>query len=425
MWYDNERVPEEEGVSKLLVGKTFAYFPKYPDDESGRVKGEGRHGGVSAEDDEAHGGNANRMDNMETMDNMDSAGKEGMMDTMEEGEDSMKEVHGDSMPNIEGVDSVLFNRKEYVLIQQRLGRTIIPLNPELLAQCTMEQEIIDGYLSEIHRNVRKCSILTEYSFLVKEMPRGIYCLPQEDNLLVWDVFIILYSTVYKNAKFKAQIRLGEDYPHTIPEVFFLSSVFHPFINFQTGKLNLGKHLNEWTPKSHYMSLIFLYMRNIFYLQDEYCKENIENEEAYFLLNNDRELFLRKVHECVQKSNEQLYRQVDSCMFNFGTEVATREITHMMEQVKEDPLCSRKAEAFIHWLINDYAGGPSQEVIRLDTPSEKVISEDPPLDGATEGCAPPNEVTPQCDDAKREDQHDGATSLDSIDVQHLRRGRRNR
>ncbi|CAA9991227.1 ubiquitin-conjugating enzyme E2, putative [Plasmodium knowlesi strain H] len=451
MWYDNERVPEEEGVSKLLVGKTFAYFPKCRNDEIRHMQGEGRYGGVSAEGDVAYGGIDNRVDNMDTVENMNAAENEGITDTIEDvedsnrGDDSMKEANGDNIHNIEGVDSVFFDQKEYVLIQQRLGRTIIPLNPELLAQSTMEQEIIDGYLSEIHKNVGKCSILTEYSFLMQEMPTGIYCLPQKDNLLVWDVFIILYSTVYKNGKFKAQIRLGENYPHTIPEIYFLSSVFHPFINFQTGKLNLGKHLNEWTPKCHYMSLIFLYMRNIFYLQDEYSKENIENEEAYFLLNNDRELFLRKVQDSVQMSNEKLYQQVDNYMFNFCADVDSREITDMMERVKNDSLCSKKAEAFIHWLVNDYAGGPSGEVLSEGLPSEEVLSDDlpsrevlseglpsdeilsenHPRDGVEEGGAPPNEAIPHYDNAKRENQNDGATPVDATAVQQLRKDRKKR
>ncbi|KJP87390.1 hypothetical protein AK88_02947 [Plasmodium fragile] len=446
MWYDNERTPEEEGVSRLLVGKTFAYFPKRPDAASRHVQEAGRYGGVHAQGDVTPGGNPNTVDNMETMEYMNSAGNEGITETIEhvqdshKGDDSMKEVHGDSMHNIEGVDSVCFNRKEYVLIQQRLGRTIIPLNPELLAQSTLEQEVIDGYLSEIHKSVGKCSILTEYSFLMNEMPSGIYCLPQEDNLLVWDVFLILYSTVYKNGKFKAQIRLGENYPHTIPEVYFLSSVFHPCINSHTGKLNLGKHLNEWTPKSHYMSLIFLYMRNIFYLQDEYNKECIENEEAYFLLNNDRELFLQKVHECVHMSNEQLYHQVDNYMLNFGAEVGSQEISNMMKQVKDDPLCSRKVEAFIHWLINDYTGEPTEEVISQNPQSEEILSEGVASEGvASEGVASEGvtseevageevtteDVTPHYDNDKRETENDDATSVDATTVQHLRRDRRKR
>ncbi|GAB69255.1 ubiquitin-conjugating enzyme domain containing protein [Plasmodium cynomolgi strain B] len=227
-----------------------------------------------------------------------------------------------------------------------------------------------------------------------------------------------------------------------------------------------------------MSLIFLYMRNIFYLQDEYSKENIENEEAYFLLNNDRESFLRKVNECVHTSNEKLHHQVDNYMFNFDAEVASREISDMMEQVKDDPLCSRKAEAFIHWLINDYAGGPSgekpsgekpseekpseeipsedpasDEILSEDPPSEEILSEDPasdeipsedppsdeipsedsPRDGAAEEGAPPNEVTPtnevappnevtppnevspHHDNDKRENEHDDTTSVDATAV----------
>ncbi|CRH02854.1 ubiquitin-conjugating enzyme E2, putative [Plasmodium relictum] len=311
MWYDNERIPEEEGASKLLVGKTFAYFPKYVDNENSGINNKKLYEG-----------------------------------------------------NLDNIDNIKFDNKEYVLITQRLGRTIIPLNPELLAHSTFDQEIIDSYLNEIHENVHNYSILTEYSFLMNEIPRSFYCLPQPDNLLVWDVFIILYSTLYKNGKFKLQIRLGENYPHSIPEVYFLTPVFHPLINPLTGKLNLGLQLNKWNPTSHYMSLIFLYIKRIFHLQDEYTKEIIENEEAYFLFNNDKEMFLKNVKKSVEESNKAIYNKIDNSMFNFEENEDNTEIRKKLESIKNDQNCSKKTEAFIHWLINDYPNETDQDNINI-------------------------------------------------------------
>ncbi|KYN98219.1 putative ubiquitin-conjugating enzyme E2 [Plasmodium gaboni] len=302
MWYDNERILEEEGISRLLVGRTFAYFPKYAD-----------------------GNNNNNND-----------------------------ISSENKENLDSIDNIKYDNKEYTLITQRLGRTIIPLNPELLAQSTFDQDIIDGYLNEIHKNIHNYSILTEYSFLMNEIPRNFYCLPQIDNLLIWDVFIMLYSTVYKNAKLKLQIRLSHNYPNTCPEVFFITPIFHPLVNIQTGKLNLGTSLSNWDPSCHYMSLIFLYIKNLFYLQEEYNKETVENQEALFLLNNDKDEFIKNVQKYINLGNKKIYDHMENCMFNFNQKEEHIEIKDKLENIKTDQVCARKAEAFIHWLINEYS-----------------------------------------------------------------------
>ncbi|SOV79511.1 ubiquitin-conjugating enzyme E2, putative [Plasmodium sp. gorilla clade G3] len=301
MWYDNERIVEEEGISRLLVGRTFAYFPKYAD-----------------------------------------------------GKNNNNDISSEYKENLDSIDNIKYDNKEYVLITERLGRTIIPLNPELLAQSTFDQDIIDGYLNEIHKNVHNYSILTEYSFLMNEIPRNFYCLPQIDNLLIWDVFIMLYSTVYKNAKLKLQIRLSHNYPNTCPEVFFITPIFHPLVNIQTGKLNLGTNLSNWDPSCHYMSLIFLYIKNLFYLQEEYNKETVENQEALFLLNNDKDEFIKNVQKYINQGNIKIYDYMENCMFNFNQKVEHIEIKDKLENIKTDQVCARKAEAFVHWLLNEYS-----------------------------------------------------------------------
>lgn len=310
MWYNNETISEEEGVSKLLVGKTFAYFPQHNEEnDSGEIKKDEN--------------NKNHCDSVEN------------------------EV------NIDSIDSITYNNTQYAIVTERLGRTIIPLNPRLLAESTYDQENIDSYLNEIHETVNKYSIITEYSLLLKDIPKNFYCLPQADNLSTWDLFIIIYSSYYKYGKFKLQICLDEEYPRVVPQVFFLTPIFHPLVNPKTGKLNLGKQLNNWNPSSHYMSLIFLYIKQMFYIQNEYPEEDVENEEAHFLFNNDKEAFLQKVKNCVEESNNTLYNNVNNFMFNFEQNIERKEILEKMKNISKEQNCSKKTEAFIFWFLNEY------------------------------------------------------------------------
>ncbi|SBT50155.1 ubiquitin-conjugating enzyme E2, putative [Plasmodium ovale wallikeri] len=367
MWYDNERIQEEEGVSKLLVGKTFAYFPKYADDEYDKVYGR-KSDGEKIYQKESISSEAN----MSTIHNMDHTGNtacrnsfaggsthdgpdggdapDGKLDKLDKRDASRND---DLAEYVRAGDDLASGNKEYVLIPQRLGRTIIPLNPQLLAQTTYDQEIIDKYIKEIHQNVHNYLILTEYSFLIKEIPTNFYCLPQYDDLYILDGFLILYSTIYKNAKLKIQIKLGKNYPYNKPEVYFLTPIYHPLINLKTGKLNLGIFLNNWSPTNHYISLLFLYIKNIFYLKDEYNNNTVENNEAYFLLNNKKNIFLKKVRKYINISNNIIYNQFDNYMFNFNKNFNNIHILNKLDTIKKDPFCLRKAEAFIHWLINDF------------------------------------------------------------------------
>uniref|UniRef100_A0A8C9LN17 UBC core domain-containing protein n=1 Tax=Piliocolobus tephrosceles TaxID=591936 RepID=A0A8C9LN17_9PRIM len=379
MWYDNERIPEEEGISKLLVGKTFAYFPKYASYEGNENKATDKDANESVVKEEIQSINSSdsfikRLSTMglglglsmgqksepemrkdASMDMSDSysklSSKISLLSTFNSLNDNINNAEG-IYENIDSIDCIKYNNTVYELINQRLGRTIIPLNPELLAQSTLDKNVADNYLNEIYRTVHKYSILTEYSFLIKEIPRNFYCLVQYDNLYIWDVFLFLYSTIYKNGKFKIQIKLNEDYPNSIPEVYFLTPVFHPLINPESGKLNLGVYLNNWSPNTHYMTLIFLYIKNIFYLQDEYTKDIIENEKAYFLLHNNKQKFFKKVNECIKQSNNKLYNKIDNYMFNFNESTDYTYISNKLESLKKDQLCTKKPEAFIYWFLNN-------------------------------------------------------------------------
>ncbi|CAD2105914.1 ubiquitin-conjugating enzyme E2, putative [Plasmodium vinckei brucechwatti] len=369
MWYDNERIPEEEGVSKLLIGKTFAYFPKCVTEHN-----EKKDASVSYKlEESSRSENSSHHSSNNLILNINRESISSRKDTNNNG------IYGKGLRDlksndfIENIDNIIFENKEYSLIPQRLGRTIIPLNPKLLAQSTFDNENIDEYLSEIHKDVHKYSILTEYSFLLNEIPQGFYCLPQSDDLFTWDAFILLYSTMYKNGKFRIQIKLSENHPHTAPEVYFLTPIYHPLVNPKNGKLNLGPELNNWSATRHYISLIFLYIKNIFYLTDVYNDDIIQNEEAYYLLNNDKEAFHKNVEKCVQQSNDLLYNKIDNFMFNFTNNIENKKILNKLEDIKQDQLCVKKAEAFIHWFVNDFYDSSTTDGYDSGNPSIRYAS----------------------------------------------------
>lgn len=60
-----------------------------------------------------------------------------------------------------------------------------------------------------------------------------------------------------------------------------------------------------------MSLIFLYIKNLFYLQEEYNKETVENQEALFLLNNDKDEFIKNVQKYINQGNKKIYDRSSS------------------------------------------------------------------------------------------------------------------
>ena len=46
------------------------------------------------------------------------------------------------------------------------------------------------------------------------------------------------SGLYKNAKFKFYMEFPRGFPKNKPEVYFVTKVYHPLINYETGHLDL-------------------------------------------------------------------------------------------------------------------------------------------------------------------------------------------
>jgi len=57
-------------------------------------------------------------------------------------------------------------------------------------------------------------------------------------MLVWDGIIIIRGGLYKNGKFKFFIEFPKGFPKNKPELYFISKVYHPLVNLETGHLDM-------------------------------------------------------------------------------------------------------------------------------------------------------------------------------------------
>lgn len=57
--------------------------------------------------------------------------------------------------------------------------------------------------------------------------------------IVWDGVIIIRSGLYKNGKFKFYMEFPRGFPKNKPEIYFVTKVYHPLIDSESGHLDLN------------------------------------------------------------------------------------------------------------------------------------------------------------------------------------------
>mmetsp|Transcript_41073 Transcript_41073/g.52971 ORF Transcript_41073/g.52971 Transcript_41073/m.52971 type:complete len:160 (-) Transcript_41073:157-636(-) len=76
----------------------------------------------------------------------------------------------------------------------------------------------------------------------------IFLLPSENNIREWTASIKgPPDSPYENRFFSMKISIGSEYPLSPPTIIFISKVFHPNVNFNTGEICLDILKREWTP----------------------------------------------------------------------------------------------------------------------------------------------------------------------------------
>lgn len=110
-------------------------------------------------------------------------------------------------------------------------------------------------------------ITSEYK---KSLGEEFYSIAYEESN-VFDCVITLHGppgTPYENGKFKLQFQFPKDYPWTPPTVQFLTKVYHPNVDYNTGEICLSlldkdnKDETAWRP-AHNISSVMVSIQSFF------------------------------------------------------------------------------------------------------------------------------------------------------------------
>ena len=152
--------------------------------------------------------------------------------------------------------------------------------------------------------LREQQLVVEYNSLRSYCPSGIYVLPQLGNLNVWQGVIFLRQGPFKNATFRFKIEIPQDYPNTIPGVYFYDFIYHPLIDPNTGELALGPQFPVWRPGKDFIFSLLGYVKKVFYSTEMWTvAEYVLNAKALETFTQDEMVFYEEARRCVINSGD--------------------------------------------------------------------------------------------------------------------------
>ncbi|KAJ2783566.1 NEDD8-conjugating protein ubc12 [Coemansia javaensis] len=113
--------------------------------------------------------------------------------------------------------------------------------------------------------------------------------PSADNIME---FVMTYRPTegyYKDGEFKFQFEIDKEYPHEVPKVRCMQTIFHPNIDTD-GKICLNILREDWRPVLNIQAVIFG-LQSLFQIPNA---DDPLNKDAARLMNNDPAEFARTV-----------------------------------------------------------------------------------------------------------------------------------
>jgi len=158
--------------------------------------------------------------------------------------------------------------------------------------------------------LKDLKLTIEYKHLKQNSPGGVLVVPSFEDLRIWNGVIFVRKGLYQDGIFKFVITIPAEYNdrNVWPEVRFVSEVVNPYVNPQTGILDLRSNFPQWDPNSHFMVSVLTFLKKIFYLKDsdvaDYRKP--ANPEALRMFMRDRAQYRQRVEELVATSQSTVY-----------------------------------------------------------------------------------------------------------------------
>jgi ubiquitin-protein ligase len=178
---------------------------------------------------------------------------------------------------------------------------------------------------EREQALRDYKVTIEYKHLKSHAPGGVYLIPSMDNLRHFYGVIFVRRGPYTNGIFKFSLKLPPKYNDTNmwPEMIFSSHVFSPYVNEETGQLDIQSAYPTWDPSRHYLVTVLTYLKKIFYSKN--FTDAKANLQAKQLAETNAEAYRKKVDECVRESQKNVYVNDEKSTATFTEEAVSHRV----------------------------------------------------------------------------------------------------
>ena len=95
------------------------------------------------------------------------------------------------------------------------------------------------------------------------------------------------DTIYENGKWKVRIEFPTEYPFKSPSIGFLTKIYHPNVEFNSGTICLAAITTNWTPSYDILNVVSVFIPQLLSYPNPDDPFNIE---AANIFKNDREKF---------------------------------------------------------------------------------------------------------------------------------------
>ncbi|KZT38323.1 UBC-like protein [Sistotremastrum suecicum HHB10207 ss-3] len=113
------------------------------------------------------------------------------------------------------------------------------------------------------------------------LPLGIYVLPDEASLLIWQGVWFLHQGFYANSVLKFKLVFPPNYPDAPPALQFITQVFHPLVR-EDGLINMEGGFSPWRPREHHVHHVLHWLKAAFKKEGLAAVSETQawNKEAY-------------------------------------------------------------------------------------------------------------------------------------------------
>jgi ubiquitin-protein ligase len=205
--------------------------------------------------------------------------------------------------------------------------------------------------AEREQALRDYKVTIEYKHLKSHAPGGVFIIPSIDNLRKFHGVIFVRRGPYMNGIFKFTLDLPMMYNdvNTHPTIQFTSRVYNPYVDPETGILDIQTMYPRWDPSRHYLVTVLTFVKKIFYAKT--FQDAVANLEAKELAQTNPMAFTTNIHLCVSESNATLYTKKDG-VTNNNNSVSSSSIDISTLQFSEETLQHRVLRDLLKETVKD-------------------------------------------------------------------------